>query len=105
MGMAYDELSVFSRFRKVEKCGPYGMFTKLVHEWGLFLSPVQIVEKVEHFFFEYARNCHKMTTLTPAYHAVVCYAQNSTSQFKKIDEVAAVLPDRSNSAADKTKTD
>ncbi|KAG1800154.1 hypothetical protein EV424DRAFT_1587614 [Suillus variegatus] len=26
-------------------------------------------------------------------------------QFKKIDEVAAVLPDRSNSAADKTKTD
>lgn len=42
MGMTYDELSVFGRLRKVEKCGPYSMFTKLVHEWGSFLSPVQV---------------------------------------------------------------
>ncbi|KAG1895048.1 uncharacterized protein F5891DRAFT_1194554 [Suillus fuscotomentosus] len=120
MGMTYDELSVFGRFRKVEKCGPYGMFTKLVHKWGSFLSPVQIVEKVKHFVFECARNRHKMTTLTPAYHAE-SYSPNDNIaqtnlrpfhyplrfpwQFKKIDEVAAVLPDRSNSAADKTKTD
>lgn len=88
MGMTYDELSVFGRLRKVDKCGPYSMFTKLVFEWGSFLSPIQVrfpwavgddslilsptqvAEKVKHFFFEYARNRHKMTTLTPSYHAV-----------------------------------
>jgi NAD+ synthase (glutamine-hydrolysing) len=118
MGMTYDELSVFGRFRKVEKCGPYGMFTKLVHEWGSFLSPVQIAEKVKHFFSEYARNRHKMTTLTPSYHAEsyspddnrfdlrpFLYPSRFPWQFKKIDEVAAVLPDRSNPAPDRTKTD
>lgn len=70
MGMTYDELSVFGRIRKVDKCGPYSMFTRLVHEWGAFLSPLQVAEKVKLFFFEYARNRHKMTTITPAYHAV-----------------------------------
>lgn len=30
----------------------------------------QVAEKVKTFFFEYARNRHKMTTLTPSYHAV-----------------------------------
>ena len=77
MGMTYDELSVFGRLRKVEKCGPYSIFTKLVHEWGARLSPRQIAEKVKLFYFEYARNRHKMTTLTPSYHAVrfVCLVQ------------------------------
>jgi NAD+ synthase (glutamine-hydrolysing) len=42
MGMTYDELSVFGRLRKVEKCGPYSTFTKLIHEWGSFLSPMQV---------------------------------------------------------------
>jgi len=42
MGMTYDELSVFGRLRKVEKCGPYSMFTKLVHEWGSYFSPLQV---------------------------------------------------------------
>ena len=42
MGMTYDELSVFGRLRKVDKCGPYSMFTKLVYEWGSLLSPVQV---------------------------------------------------------------
>jgi hypothetical protein len=41
MGMTYDELSVFGRMRKIEKCGPYSTFTKLIHEWGSFLSPIQ----------------------------------------------------------------
>lgn len=40
--MTYDELSVFGRLRKVEKCGPYSMFTKLIHEWGSLLSPTQV---------------------------------------------------------------
>ncbi|KAG1800160.1 hypothetical protein EV424DRAFT_1587635 [Suillus variegatus] len=42
VGVRYDELSVFGRFRKVEKRGPYGMFTKLVREWGSIPSPVQV---------------------------------------------------------------
>ena len=29
----------------------------------------QIADKVKLFFFEHARNTHKMTTLTPSYHA------------------------------------
>ncbi|KAL0953696.1 hypothetical protein HGRIS_004890 [Hohenbuehelia grisea] len=120
MGMTYDELSVFGRLRKVEKCGPYSMFTKLVHEWGSFLSPVQacrpIAEKVKFFFFEHARNRHKMTTLTPSYHAEsyspddnrfdlrpFLYPSRFPWQFKKIDSVAAALPDRSH--AHKAKTE
>jgi NH3-dependent NAD+ synthetase len=42
MGMTYDELSVYGRLRKVEKCGPYSMFGKLIQEWGNFLSPLQV---------------------------------------------------------------
>lgn len=42
MGMTYEELSVFGRLRKTEKCGPYSMFTKLVAEWGSTLSPLQV---------------------------------------------------------------
>ncbi|KAL0567643.1 glutamine-dependent NAD(+) synthetase [Marasmius crinis-equi] len=116
MGMTYDELSVFGRLRKVEKCGPYSTFTKLVHEWGSFLSPLQIAEKVKLFFFEHARNRHKMTTLTPAYHAEsyspddnrydmrpFLYPSRFPWQFKKIDDVAAVLPDRSHTGNDKAK--
>ncbi|KIM56030.1 hypothetical protein SCLCIDRAFT_133456 [Scleroderma citrinum Foug A] len=117
MGMTYDELSVFGRLRKVEKCGPYSLFTKLVHEWGAFLSPVQIAEKVKHFFFEHARNRHKMTTLTPSYHAEsyspddnrfdlrpFLYPSRFPWQFKRIDQVAAALPDRSN-GPEKARTD
>lgn len=69
MGMTYSELSIFGRLRKVAKCGPYSMFVRLLHEWTPALSPEQIAAKVKFFFFEYARNRHKMTTLTPSYHA------------------------------------
>jgi hypothetical protein len=37
---------------------------------ALNLSRLQIAAKVKLFFFEYARNRHKMTTITPSYHAV-----------------------------------
>ncbi|KIY65087.1 glutamine-dependent NAD synthetase with GAT domain-containing protein [Cylindrobasidium torrendii FP15055 ss-10] len=117
MGMTYDELSVFGRLRKVEKCGPYSMFTKLVHEWGEFLSPKQIADKVKFFFTQHARNRHKMTTLTPSYHAEsyspddnrfdlrpFLYNSLFSWQFKKIDDVSAVLPDRSETLK-KPKTD
>jgi len=116
MGMTYDELSTFGRLRKVEKCGPYSMFTKLIHEWGSMLSPLQIAEKVKLFFFEHARNRHKMTTLTPSYHAEsyspddnrfdmrpFLYPSRFPFQFRKIDELATLLPDRSNLTASDLK--
>uniref|UniRef100_A0A093VFF4 Glutamine-dependent NAD(+) synthetase n=1 Tax=Talaromyces marneffei PM1 TaxID=1077442 RepID=A0A093VFF4_TALMA len=79
MGMTYDELTTFGRLRKVYKLGPYGMFQRLVHEWGKdrvreegdespVLEPRQIAEKIKHFFHYYAINRHKMTTLTPSLH-------------------------------------
>lgn len=72
MGMTYDELSRFGKLRKVDKCGPYAMFIKLYHEWSRSpynLSAEQVAEKVKKFWFFYAINRHKMTTMTPAYHA------------------------------------
>lgn len=49
VGMSYNELSVYGRLRKVNKLGPYGMFTYLLHEWGHLLSPREIYEKVRWF--------------------------------------------------------
>ena len=53
MGMTYDELSVFGRLRKVEKCGPYSTYTKLLREWGHRLSPIQVCRDLPtyHYFF------------------------------------------------------
>lgn len=69
MGMTYRELSEFGILRKVHKCGPYSMFTKLVHEWTPQLSPTEIAEKVTRFFHYHAINRHKQTVLTPSLHA------------------------------------
>ncbi len=68
MGMTYAELSRFGQLRKMEQCGPVSMFEKLVQEWG-HLPPREVAEKVKRFFRYYAINRHKMTTLTPSYHA------------------------------------
>lgn len=67
--MTYDELSMFGRLRKISRCGPYSMFCKLVHTWRNTYTPVNVAEKVKRFFRAYSINRHKMTTLTPAYHA------------------------------------
>lgn len=69
MGMSYAELSVYGNLRKRDKLGPWGMWSKLVHVWGDKLSPRQTYEKVRWFFWCYGINRHKMTTLTPSYHA------------------------------------
>ncbi|KAI5960676.1 QNS1 [Candida pseudojiufengensis] len=72
MGMTYDELSRFGTLRKVDKCGPLAMFVKLYHEWSqppYNLTAEQVAEKVKRFWFFYAINRHKMTTMTPSYHA------------------------------------
>jgi NAD+ synthase (glutamine-hydrolysing) len=78
MGVTYAELSTFGRLRKVDRLGPWGMFSKLLHLWSgepgstptaRGLSAQQIYEKVRHFYWYYGVNRHKMTTLTPSYHA------------------------------------
>lgn len=71
MGMTYEELSIFGYLRKVEKCGPYSMFLKLLHQWSPKLTPAQVAEKVKRFFFFYAINRHKQTVITPSYHAEI----------------------------------
>jgi len=99
MGMTYEELSRFGRLRKVERCGPVSMFEKLVHEWH-HLPPGEVAEKVKSFFHHYAVNRHKMTVLTPAYHAEsyspednrfdlrqFLYNTSWTWQFRKIDQL------------------
>ncbi|XP_013415457.1 glutamine-dependent NAD(+) synthetase isoform X2 [Lingula anatina] len=69
MGMTYDELSVYGRLRKQAFCGPYSMFGKLVHTWKENCTPRQVASKVKHFFRYYSINRHKMTVITPSYHA------------------------------------
>ncbi|XP_077420957.1 glutamine-dependent NAD(+) synthetase [Vanacampus margaritifer] len=69
MGMTYSELSVIGRLRKISKCGPFSMFCKLIHLWKDVLSPTEVAHKVKHFFRMYSINRHKMTTVTPSYHA------------------------------------
>ncbi|SJM82793.1 Glutamine-dependent NAD(+) synthetase [Zygosaccharomyces bailii] len=102
MGMTYEELSEFGYLRKVEKCGPYSMFLKLLHEWTPKLSPSQVAEKVKKFFFFYAINRHKQTVMTPSYHAEQYSPDDNRFDlrpflinprfpwaFKKIDQVVA----------------
>ena len=97
MGMTYAELSRFGQLRKMERCGPASMFEKLVEEWNT-LPPREVAEKVKHFFTHYASNRHKMTTLTPSYHAEsyspddnrfdlrqFLYQTRWTWQFRRID--------------------
>jgi NAD+ synthase (glutamine-hydrolysing) len=46
------------------------MFIKLLDLWGEEYTPTQVADKVKHFFKVYSINRHKMTTITPSYHAV-----------------------------------
>lgn len=70
MGMRYDELWWYGRLRKLGRCGPLSMFHKLVQVWlDQVGSLEEIAEKVKFFFKMYSINRHKVTTLTPSYHA------------------------------------
>ena len=69
MGMTYKQLEDFGKLRKLEKCGPYSMFRKLLDKWKNVFSPSEIATKVKYFFFTYSINRHKTTTLTPSLHA------------------------------------
>ncbi|XP_058128192.1 glutamine-dependent NAD(+) synthetase [Anopheles ziemanni] len=96
MGLTYAELGEFGRLRKQAFCGPFSMFCKLAAAGGR--DPAEIADKVKHFFRCYAINRHKMTVLTPSYHAEsyspddnrfdhrpFLYRANWTWQFRAID--------------------
>jgi NAD+ synthase (glutamine-hydrolysing) len=103
MGMTYAELERYGALRKIEFCGPISMFRKLACEWP-DLPPSVVAEKVKHFFRMYAINRHKLTTLTPSYHAEnyspddnrydlrpFLYPSRWEFQFEKIDQLVAQM--------------
>uniref|UniRef100_A0A1D1Z5U3 Glutamine-dependent NAD(+) synthetase n=1 Tax=Anthurium amnicola TaxID=1678845 RepID=A0A1D1Z5U3_9ARAE len=104
MGMTYEELSAYGRLRKIFRCGPVSMFQNLCHKWCGRLTPSEVADKVKHFFKYYSINRHKMTVLTPSYHAEsyspednrfdlrqFLYNSRWPFQFRKIDELARGL--------------
>ncbi|KAM1585113.1 hypothetical protein ACFX1Z_038022 [Malus domestica] len=104
MGMTYEELSVYGRLRKIFRCGPMSMFKNLCYRWGAKLTPGEVAEKVKHFFKYYSINRHKMTVLTPSYHAEsyspednrfdlrqFLYNARWPYQFRKIDDLVREL--------------
>ncbi|KAG5228208.1 carbon-nitrogen hydrolase family protein [Salix suchowensis] len=104
MGMTYEELSVYGRLRKIFRCGPVSMFQNLCYRWGSRLSPLEVADKVKHFFKCYSINRHKMTVLTPSYHAEsyspednrfdlrqFLYNSRWPFQFRKMDELVKEL--------------
>jgi len=112
MGMTYEELGYFGRLRKISRCGPVSMFRKLLVTWS-HLSPSEVASKVKRFFYYYSLNRHKMTTITPAYHAEAyspddnrfdlrqfLYNTKWTRQFAVIDDIVAQHPE-----TDKDKND
>ncbi|KAL7149826.1 hypothetical protein ABFS83_05G067300 [Erythranthe nasuta] len=114
MGMTYEELSVYGRMRKIFRCGPVSMFKNLCYKWGTKLTPVEIGDKVKHFFKYYSINRHKMTVLTPSYHAEsyspednrfdlrqFLYNARWPYQFRKIDQLVQELNGDSVAISDK----
>ena len=68
MGMTYSELTSFGYHRKVLQQGAFSMTRSLIHKWN-HLKPRDVMNKVKYFHTQHYRNRHKMTTLTPSYHA------------------------------------
>jgi NAD+ synthase (glutamine-hydrolysing) len=105
MGMTYEELGIFGSLRKIQRCGPVSMFSKLVSVWHT-ISPEEVAKKVKRFFYFYSLNRHKLTVLTPSYHAEnyspddnrfdlrqFLYNTAWTRQFQTIDSWAKKLTD------------
>ena len=85
MGMSYAELADLGHCRKVEHCGPLSTYLKLRRTWAgraltrsiraagedqsAWSHERRVAQKVKDFYFFQAMNRHKMTTLTPSYHA------------------------------------
>eukprot|EP00177_Eucheuma_denticulatum_P007318 GFKZ01013317.1.p1 GENE.GFKZ01013317.1~~GFKZ01013317.1.p1 ORF type:complete len:735 (+),score=88.97 GFKZ01013317.1:41-2206(+) len=70
MGMTYVELGWFGRLRKLGRCGPWSMYQRLKSVvWRGSMEARTVADKVKHFYRMYSINRHKMTVLTPSYHA------------------------------------
>jgi NAD+ synthase (glutamine-hydrolysing) len=69
MGMTHLELSTFARLRKEMRLGPFSMFQQLLFNWRGQKSSRAIAHVVKKFHHFYGINRHKMSSLTPAYHA------------------------------------
>ncbi|KAL3674301.1 Glutamine-dependent NAD(+) synthetase [Phytophthora oleae] len=82
------------------------MFRKLTNLWS-HLAPTEVAAKVKRFVFYYSVNRHRMTTLTPSYHAEnyspddnrfdlrpFLYNARWTRQFSCIDSLAAKLEEK-----------
>lgn len=104
--MSYSDLSTYGMLRKVFLCGPVSMFLKLVERWSHLTYDV-VAAKVKKFFSYYAINRHKMTTLTPSYHAEryspddnrfdlrpFLYNTKWDRQFSTIDSLVKQMQDR-----------
>jgi|TARA_R110002003_G_scaffold357_8_gene19143 NAD+ synthase (glutamine-hydrolysing) len=114
MGMTYAELSVFGKMRKEHKLGPYGTWARLCHDWADQYTPREVADKTKRFFHFYSINRHKMTTLTPAYHAEAYSPDDNRFDlrpflypslwknwsFKKIDEAVERLEANAKNKAD-----
>jgi len=100
MGMTYEELSIFGKYRKINMFGPVAMFKKLVQVWRN-VSVDDIAAKVKKFFRYYSINRHKMTVMTPSIHGErygcednrfdlrpFLYNNSWNYQFERIDEIA-----------------
>jgi len=46
MGMTYEELGIYGRLRKMDKCGPVSMFQRLLGKWHGASSAGEIAAKV-----------------------------------------------------------
>jgi NAD+ synthase (glutamine-hydrolysing) len=69
MGMTHLEISTFARLRKEMRLGPFSMFQQLLLSWRGQKSSRAIADVVKKFHYFYGINRHKMSSLTPAYHA------------------------------------
>ncbi|KIW80027.1 hypothetical protein Z517_06642 [Fonsecaea pedrosoi CBS 271.37] len=111
MGMTYAELSVLGRLRKVGRLGPWGVFEKVIVLASLFMTPRAVYEKVRKFFYYYAINRHKQTTLTPGLH-MEQYSPDDhrydmrpflypsfTAQYRKMEHAVKVLEDSARNGA------
>jgi len=106
MGMSYAELGDFGRLRMLQRCGPVSMFRTLCVAWRGQHTPSIVAEKVKRFFRFYSINRHKMTTVTPSYHAEqyspddnrfdhrqFLYNTRWPRQFRKIDLLVQEIDD------------
>jgi NAD+ synthase (glutamine-hydrolysing) len=68
MGMTYEELSYYGKLRKIQGCGPYSMFCKLVHTWKERFSPREVSRSVC-FLLAYNQNDARLVSgLKPRCH-------------------------------------